>query len=146
MAPLALVPDGEAVSADQRVLAAPRATASTPYLYPIPFAEAAAFFADGSHPDLDGYDDDAVDVVDRAGRLRGPRPEPIGSRSSPAPTASSCCDDRRVTTSADSGPIAACCRHARGARDALALAAPRRAVAVRRRHAVALRHRRGATW
>jgi uncharacterized membrane protein len=59
---VALVPPDAAVSADQRVLAR-LSQRERAYLYPIPFAEAESFFAEGSHPDLEQYADDAVDVV-----------------------------------------------------------------------------------
>jgi uncharacterized membrane protein len=59
---LALVPAGASVSADQRVL--PHVSQREhAYIYPIPFSPAPDFFPAGSEPDLDDYDDDAVDVV-----------------------------------------------------------------------------------
>jgi hypothetical protein len=59
---LALVEPDDAVSADQRAL--PHVSQrELVYLYPIPFAPAPDFFPPGSEPDLDRYDDDAVDVV-----------------------------------------------------------------------------------
>jgi hypothetical protein len=59
---LALVPESASVSGYQRVL--PHLShREKAYLYPIPFDEADDFFADGSHPDLDQYGDDVVDIV-----------------------------------------------------------------------------------
>ncbi len=59
---IALVGEGESVSADQHALAQ-LSRREHAYLYPIPFATADDFFAEGSHPDLSRYADDAVDVV-----------------------------------------------------------------------------------
>jgi uncharacterized membrane protein len=59
---VALVRDDDAVSADQRVLAQ-LSQREHAYLFPIPFAVPEEFFAEGAHPDLERYGDDAVDVV-----------------------------------------------------------------------------------
>lgn len=67
---LALVGERESVSADQRAL--PQLSEREhAYLFPIPFAETEDFFAEGSHPDLDQYGDDAVDVVIATEGLEG---------------------------------------------------------------------------
>lgn len=59
---VALVGARESLSADQRALSQ-LSQRERAYLYPIPFATADEFFAEGSHPDLAQYGDDAVEVV-----------------------------------------------------------------------------------
>ena len=73
---LALVEPDDAVSADQRAL--PHVSQrELVYLYPIPFAPAPDFFPPGSEPDLDRYDDDAVDVVIAPEGFEHLAPEPF---------------------------------------------------------------------
>ncbi len=59
---VALVGEDDAVSADQNALAQ-LSQREHAYLFPIPFARADDFFAEGSDPDLSQYGPDAVDVV-----------------------------------------------------------------------------------
>ncbi|MGV3760781.1 MAG: DUF2079 domain-containing protein [Actinomycetota bacterium] len=61
-AALDVVPGGAPISADQHLL--PHVShRERAYLFPIPFADAEGFFAEGSQPDLEDYSVASVDVV-----------------------------------------------------------------------------------